>query len=169
MANLCIKTPSSASLVLIFQLLALRPRTNPHPQCQESNIWKSKTTFLMHHWYHATFVKWAILCGQHQNAGHFPVWTKLFSSKYYDSLVWIPDSGTILREKRLRRQKESHAELFTTVYSIQQLLCTTSANHEEIVGWNRKSPLADITQNKSCRQRDVKKRAVMNRCYVLEG
>ena len=26
MANLCIKTPSSASLVLIFQLLVLRPR-----------------------------------------------------------------------------------------------------------------------------------------------
>ena len=30
MANLCIKTPSSASLVLIFQLLVLRPRPNAH-------------------------------------------------------------------------------------------------------------------------------------------
>ena len=28
MANLCIKTPSSASLVLIFQLMVLRPRPN---------------------------------------------------------------------------------------------------------------------------------------------
>ena len=28
MANLCIKTPSSAILVLIFQLLVLRPRPN---------------------------------------------------------------------------------------------------------------------------------------------
>ena len=28
MANLCIKTPSSASLVLIFQLLVSRPRPN---------------------------------------------------------------------------------------------------------------------------------------------
>ena len=28
MANLCIKTPSSASLLLIFQLLVLRPRPN---------------------------------------------------------------------------------------------------------------------------------------------
>ena len=28
MTNLCIKTPSSASLVLIFQLLVLRPRPN---------------------------------------------------------------------------------------------------------------------------------------------
>ena len=28
MANLCIKAPSSASLVLIFQLLVLRPRPN---------------------------------------------------------------------------------------------------------------------------------------------
>ena len=31
MANLCIKTPSSAILVLIFQLLVLRPRPNGHP------------------------------------------------------------------------------------------------------------------------------------------
>ena len=30
MANLCIKTPISASSVLIFQLLVLRPRTNDH-------------------------------------------------------------------------------------------------------------------------------------------
>ena len=30
MANLCIKTPSSASLVLIFQLLVLRPRPTVH-------------------------------------------------------------------------------------------------------------------------------------------
>ena len=30
MANLCIKTPSSASLVLIFQLLVLRPRPSVH-------------------------------------------------------------------------------------------------------------------------------------------
>ena len=30
MANLCIKTPSSAILVLIFQLLVLRPRPNSH-------------------------------------------------------------------------------------------------------------------------------------------
>ena len=30
MANLCIKTPSSASLVLIFQLLVLRPRPIAH-------------------------------------------------------------------------------------------------------------------------------------------
>ena len=30
MANLCIKTPSSASLVLIFQLLVLRPRPTMH-------------------------------------------------------------------------------------------------------------------------------------------
>ena len=32
MANLGIKTPSSASLVLIFQLLVLRPRPNDHPR-----------------------------------------------------------------------------------------------------------------------------------------
>ena len=31
MANLCIKTPSSAILVLIFQLLVLRPRPSVHP------------------------------------------------------------------------------------------------------------------------------------------
>ena len=30
MANLCIKTPSSAIQVLIFQLLVLRPRPNVH-------------------------------------------------------------------------------------------------------------------------------------------
>ena len=30
MANLCIKTPSSAIQVLIFQLLVLRPRPTPH-------------------------------------------------------------------------------------------------------------------------------------------
>ena len=30
MANLCIKTPSSAILVLIFQLLVLRPRPTTH-------------------------------------------------------------------------------------------------------------------------------------------
>ena len=30
MANLCIKTPNSASLVLIFQLLVLRPRPSVH-------------------------------------------------------------------------------------------------------------------------------------------
>ena len=30
MANLCIKTPSSAILVLIFQLLVLRPRPSVH-------------------------------------------------------------------------------------------------------------------------------------------
>ena len=34
MANFCIKTPSSASYVLIFQLLVLRPRPNPHPHTQ---------------------------------------------------------------------------------------------------------------------------------------
>ena len=38
MANLCIKTPSSASLVLIFQLLVLRPRPNDHPN------WPSKAS-----------------------------------------------------------------------------------------------------------------------------
>ena len=37
MVNLCIKTPSSAILVLIFQLLVLRPRPTPHPHHHQLN------------------------------------------------------------------------------------------------------------------------------------
>ena len=36
MANLCIKTPSSAILVLIFQLLVLRPRPNVDDEAKQS-------------------------------------------------------------------------------------------------------------------------------------
>ena len=61
MANLCIKTPSSAILVLIFQLLVLRPR--PNLQCILNNILTKRSHFvysvdLWHlvHWYWPTLV-----------------------------------------------------------------------------------------------------------------
>ena len=37
MANLCIKTPSSATCVLIFQLLVLRPRPSGHFKARASS------------------------------------------------------------------------------------------------------------------------------------
>ena len=55
MANLCIKTPSSAILVLIFQLLVLRPRPHQHFQRPQHCHWpttKIKTilTLKESHW-----------------------------------------------------------------------------------------------------------------------
>ena len=58
MANLCIKTPSSASEVLIFQLLVLRPR--PNEQCMAefqtvpdirkvTNLWENHEKWTMFH------------------------------------------------------------------------------------------------------------------------
>ena len=45
MANLCIKTPSSAILVLIFQLLVLRPRPSAQAECTTKLFDKFMTHF----------------------------------------------------------------------------------------------------------------------------
>ena len=122
-----------------------KPLGQPHPQCQESNIWKSKTTFHMHRWYHTTFIKRAILCRQHQDAGHYPVLTKLFSSKHYNSIVWIPDSGTILREKD-RKKVEPCWTLYNCVF------------HPAALVFNIRQPWGDCRakQKKSTRRHHTK-------------
>ena len=77
MANLCIKTPSSASLVLIFQLLVLRPRPNAYIIFYICRPWLGRPNCLQHRWL------WRVWLGDEQLQPLLDSWS--FRSQCLDS------------------------------------------------------------------------------------
>ena len=135
MANLCIKTPSSAILVLIFQLLVLRPRPNAHillhfalrlwPQSDHPTTtrltdptnWKGtlwvRFLLLSLIWHHChSQQKWKWKCNTNQSF-RFHSHTLSFQLKYFCFGIWFSqlwEPGRIKAITSTKRQLEHTAQ-----------------------------------------------------------